>query len=526
MSNSWIVILPPLIVLGLAAWTHNVIRSLLIGIAAAALIATDFSPLSALNLIKNVIIKVASLDNIYLFIFLIILGILIEMMTHAGGIMASTNFLKKYVRDGRQAETTSLILSNIFILDDYLNGLIVGAIMKPLMDTFRIPRAKLAFLLNSISSPICVLIPVTSWVAITLAYFQTNRLSDRLQDNPVIFADPLYTYLQIIPFIFYSIFIIISAWFIVRNNIAFGAMKKYEQEALETGNLYGGKNPIRQSAPIEEKNHGSMWAFFIPLGTFIATIILGILYSGDSILLGGTKPIMVALREAAPLWSLFVGSLVALTVTTIYYLIQNYISIQKIFINVREGLELTRNSIIILFLAYVFGALLIDYLDVGTYLATTVAAVMPLALLPVVTFLVGTAITASTGSSWSTIAIMIPIMIGILSSLATGTAPFTIAAVPQFFATMGALLSGAVAGAHMSPITDSTVMSSTASGCYHLDHVKTQIAYSMPALIGTSVGFIIMGLMGNQTTFMGYFISFFSGLITTLGILWYKNQNR
>lgn len=526
MSNSWIVILPPLIVLGLAAWTHNVIRSLFVGIAAAAFIATDYSIFSAFSLIKDTMITVVSPGNIYLFIFLISLGILIEMMTHAGGIKASTDFLKKYVHNARAAQTVSLILSNIFILDDYLNGLIVGAIMKPLTDAFRIPRAKLAFLINSMSSPICLLIPVTSWVAITLAYFQASNLTDRLNNNPLIIADPLYTYLSLIPFIFYSIFIILSAWFIVRRNISFGTMYKYEQEALTTGNLYGGKEPLRQSVLINH-DHGSMWAFFIPLGTFFSTIIFCILYSGDSMLLGGTKTIMFALRDSAPLWALFVGSMVALLITTTYYLAKKYLTPKKIMLNTRDGFELTKNSIIILFLAYVFAEILINHLQTGNYLAMTVRNLhLPLSFIPVTTFLVSTAIAASTGSSWSTIAIMVPIMITMLSSLATGIAPFMLDAVPQFFATMGALLSGSVAGAHMSPITDSTVMSSTASGSYLLDHVKTQIAYSLPSLFGASLGFLILGLLGNETTLIGYLISFGVGLGTTLGILWYRNQNR
>ena len=525
MSNSWIVILPPLIVLGLAAWTHNVIRSLVVGIAFAALIATDFSIMPSLLLIKNVILQVLSADNVYLFIFLILLGVLIEMMTHAGGIKASTKLLQKYIKNSRAAQTSSLILSNIFILDDYLNGLIVGAIIKPLTDAAQVPRAKLAFLINSISSPICLLIPATTWVAITLGYLQDAGLTDKMSDNAKIFADPLYTYLQLIPFIFYSIFIIFSAWFIVRKGISFGTMRHYEIIAQKSGNLYGGKEPAHQTALITH-DHGSIFAFIIPLSTFFFTIIFCIFYTGNSTLLGGTNTLLDTLKSAAALWSLFVGSIIATIIATIYYLRERYLSPHKILENIHDGFQLTRNSIIILFFAYIFAKILTDHLNIGLYLAGTVATIMPLALLPVVTFWVGAMITASTGSSWSTIALMIPIMLNILTSWAHGALPLAIPQIPQFFATLGALLSGSVAGAHLSPITDSTIMSSTASGCYHLDHVKTQIAYSIPAFIGTSLAYLILGLLGNQTSLIGYIIAFIVGLTTTTGILLYKNQNK
>ena len=526
MTDSWIVLLPPVLVLGCAALTHNVIVSLILGIASAALIAANFVLWPALVAAQGAFIaQITNPTNRYLFSFLIFLGLVIEMMTHSGSIQACTNFLRRFVHDKRSAQTTSISLSYFFFLDDYFNGLTVGSIMRPLTDMFNIPRAKLAFLLNSMSAPLCLLIPASTWVAMILVQFQVSKLSDVASDKPDIFADPLYTYLSIMPFIFYAIFIVFSTWLIVRAKISFGLMHQHEAIAHETGNLFGGKPPRQAQVDVSHKT-GSLAGFFIPLGAFMFTMIFTVFYTGNAAFLGGQYTLIEALKKADTTLSLFVASVVSSTVSIIYFLSKRYLTPREIAYNAYCGFMLTRNSLIILFLAYVFGTLLTDNLQAGAYLAGAMQGVLPLFMLPLVIFIISTAITAGTGSSWSTIAIMTPLTIGMLVGLAQGNVPLTISQIPQFYAAMGALLAGTVAGAHISPITDSTVMASTASGAYHMDHVQTQIAYSTPALIGTCVALLVVGSISDHATLFSYAIALLAGIVVTGGMLLYRNENK
>lgn len=526
MSNTWIVLLPPILVLGCAALSHNVIASLILGIASAVLIATDFSILESLILTKNTLIaKAVDPNNLYLFLFLMILGFVIELMTHSGGIKAYTKRLHKHITDQKSTESTSLILSSLFFLDDYMGGLTVGAVMRPLTDSVNMPRAKLAFLINSVSSPLCVLIPASTWVALILGQLEEAGVSDIMSDKPKILADPLYTYIQTIPFIFYAIFMMIATWLIVRKQISYGTMHEYETIAQKTGNVFGGKEPRACSMLCHDKE-GTIAGFFIPLGTFLITMLFCIFYSGNASFLGGANSLGVALKETDSFWSLFMASSCAALVAMIYFTYKKLLSWREIAQNAYSGFNLTKTSIIVLYLAYVFSSILINNLQAGDYLAHLITGILPLFMLPLIVFLLSTVITAGTGSSWSTIAVMLPLTINMLIGLTHHALPLTPAMIPQFFATLGALIAGSVAGSQFSPITDSSIMASTASGSYLMDHVQTQIAYSIPALIGSCITFVLIGLISNHPTALAYGISALVGLAVTVGILLFRNKNR
>lgn len=524
MINSWIVVLPPLLVLGCAAATRNVIVSLILGALSAALIATDFSVANTITKTLSTLAHVTiDLDNLYLFGFLILLGAIIEMMTHAGGITAYTQALSRYIKSKKTTETTSLLLSNIFFLDDYLNGLTVGSIMRPLTDKMNIPRVKLAFLVNAMSAPLCLLIPATTWVAIVLGQLQLAGVSDNPADNPIINADPVATYLNTIPFIFYSILIVFSAWFIVRRRIAFGTMKKHESIAEKTGNLFGGQEPLskRDSNNLRQ---GSISGFFIPIGTFIISMLFFLFYSGDAALLGGDNSLIIALKNADSFWALFCASALTFTLSATLFVAKKELSLRDLAINCWHGFELMQKSLIVLILAYTFSAILIHDLHTGAYLAHLISGTLPLFALPVVVFLVSTLISASIGSSWGTILVMLPLTIRMLAALADGTGLLLIADIPNFYPTLGGLLAGSVAGAHFSPITDATIMASTSAGCYHMDHVQTQISYSLPALVGSSLAFLVAGILGSVSSIWNYGLIFGIGITTTTLLLLVRNK--
>lgn len=526
MAASWIVLVPPLLVLGAAALTRNVIGSLLLGIGSAALIFTHGSPLPALIHATQTIAGVISqTGNIHLFAFLLLLGTIIELMTHVGGIAAYTALLRRYVSTRKGAETTSLSLSLIFFLDDYLNSLVTGSIMRPLTDALRIPRVKLAFLINSMSSPLCAIIPATTWAATIIGQLQASGVSDQPGAGVLVAADPLITYLIAIPFVFYSFFIIGSAWFIVRRRIAFGSMYEQERIAEENGNLFGGKEAPSQQADIEVAS-GSILNFLVPIGTFIISIPAFILYSGGHRIFGGSHGFIDTLKNAATTWSLLASGITALTVMVLLLAAQGQFSPKALMLACWRGIKLMKNSLIVLILAFTLGALLNNDLQTGAYLAKLISASLPIALLPLIIFLLATITTASTGSSWGTIGVLMPLAIKTLVSLAHAVGPVSPFDIPTFFVSIGALLAGSVAGAHFSPITDATVVSAMSAGAYHLDHVKTQVSYSIPAFIGSCCAITTAGMTYAWGLWSSYTLAGLSGLLITLGLLMLRNKYR
>ncbi|HBY05586.1 MAG: Na antiporter NhaC [candidate division TM6 bacterium GW2011_GWE2_42_60] len=523
--NSILVILPPVLVLATAALFRHVILSLSIGIISAAFIASHWSLTATLTRTFSSIYSVISdPTSLLLFGFLLALGTLIELMTHAGGISASTSYLKKFVTTKRSAEGCSLLLSCVFMLDDYLNNLMTGSIIRPLSDSFSIPRVKLAFLLNSMSSPLCSIIPVTSWAAMILTQLQTSGVSDTSAQLWLINADSLITLLHTLPFIFYTLFIIISAAIIVLFQLSFGTMKQHEEIALKTGNLFGGKENTQKIEP-DSKKAGSLSNFIIPIAAFIIMLLFFILWTGKSALLGGSSSSFIdTIKNSSVLASLLLASVVTLTITSLLYILQKQASLIHIFMSMGRGISLMKNSLIVLLLAFSLGTLINGpELNTGGYLAHLISLQLPLALLPVIIFILATVTTASTGSSWGTILVLMPLTIQTLTSLASGAYPLFPTLIPLLYPSLGALIAGAVAGAHLSPITDATVVSSMAARANHLDHVKTQISYSLPAVCGTIVALLITGLTSTWPLLMSWAVAFAAGLCLTLAILFIRH---
>lgn len=526
MTDSWIVLLPALLVLVCAALSHNVIISLILGIISASLLAFDFALIPALsNSISTVMSVLRDAGNIYLFLFLICLGIIIEIMTHIGGITAYTKKLRTLVTTRRSAESMPLLLSWLFFLDDFLNGLTIGAIMRPLTDKLRIPRIKLAYLINSVSSAMCLIVPATTWVAMILGQMESAGISDKLSDNPLIFADPLKTYVLTIPYLLYPIVIILAAWFVVQAGISFGLMHEQEVIAQETGNVFGGKSPRKAEGDFGKKE-GSIAGFLLPIGSFLGMVILCMLYSGDAAILGGSLDLVPALKNADSTWSLFFASATTIALSLAVFIPQRLLSASEINQSIKNGFSTMKMSIVLLALAYTFSAILRNDLQAGTYLANLICGSLPLFILPVIVFAVATLTTAATGSSWGTIAILTPLTINTLAALALGENMIPLSEIPLFYPVFGALLAGSCAGAHFSPITDSTVMASTSTGSYHMDHVKSHISYALPVLIGTTVGFVLLGLLPSTQPLLSWGISMLSSIGISFGILMLCNVRK
>ncbi|MFH0898304.1 MAG: Na+/H+ antiporter NhaC family protein [bacterium] len=535
MQGSWLVLVPPILVVVCAAVTRRVVLSLLLGIFSSLFIVHDFSLFKTIPAMVSKIWQTTELGTVtswhafwqtwYLFIclFLILLGIITVMLQHSGGAYAYGNFISSRLKNAKQAQASSLILSLFFFIDDYFSCLTVGSVMRPITDRFRIPRVKLALLVNSMAAPLVVLLPISSWAAYIIMQIHQSGVFPTDQKGTVVIADPFFVYTGMIPFLFYSIIAIFSLWFLVLRNISYGILGRQEQIAADTGNLFGGKGPaVRQMMDVSADviQRSSVWDFIVPIMILFIAVATSILYFGGYHLLGGTHDLGYALRHSNSAQALFVGSVVTLLISFPFLIARKMLAVRQIPRICLNGIRLLGPSTMILILIWTLSSLLKNDLQTGQYLAQILVGKVDIALLPVMFFFVA-ALTASTmGSAWGTIGIHVPIAVPLLVSLAHIQTPVTPSGISMLFPLLGAIISGAVVGNHLAPISDTMLMSSTSSGAYHIDLVKTQYGFTIPTVISTATAFLIAGFLTGVVSSTGtIIISLLVGLMLNWTIL-------
>lgn len=531
MNNTWLVLLPPAFVLLLAFITKQVLPSLLVGIIAAGFIVADFSPFKSISIIMSRFWEQVDAPTLYTFGFLILLGALMTLMNHTGGTSAYRALIKKKVHSKKSAETASIFLSLCFLIDDFFSTLAVGCIMRPLSDSFNIPRAKIAFLVDSLAAPMVILMPVSTWIAMLIMQLDKAGISTNSADKPLIYADPFDIYLHVIPYVFYSFIILSTVVLIVRARLSFGPMYEQELTARQTGNLFGGKEPLKTKIEDVGQGTGTITDFILPLGSLVLFVVLAGLYYGNFKGFGGTNTVSQAIQETDIFISLFVGSVLALALCFMYFIARKKLVVQEIPEIFNGSISIMKDSIAILFLAWTFSTLLKNDLQTGQYIAKIFVGSVNAALLPSMFFIVSLITSVSTGSSWGTIAVMLPLAVPMLTSFFQVSTPVLPFDIPMLFPLIGAIFSGAVAGDHVSPLGTTTIMSSTSTGCYHDDHVKTQLFYAAPALLFTTLAYVLSGILIAYTAWVNIGISLGVGILSTLATLlmtnyWYKIISR
>lgn len=531
LIHSWVVLVPAMILLLVTFITKRLNLALIAGIISAALIATNFAIMkTAILLAKRFYYQLTDIENIYLYIFLLTLGIIIALLEYSGGATAFARLLTTRLKSKKMVETSSLLLSSTLFIDDYLSCLVSGFVMRPLTDKFSIPRTKLAYLIHSLSGPLVILAPISSWVALITSSLDKAGVSPAAIASTKIVADPFYVYLQSIPFIFYSLLTIATAWFIVRAKISYGPMHTEEQIAQETGNLFGGHAPIAATTHDEIRKPGHALDLVLPIFILIATFIIGIAFSGGYYLFGGTNSFLQAVQKntQTPL-ILCIAGLVTLAISLLRILIKKTIAWNELPHVVKSGLNLMQSSIMMVFLASTFGIMIRQDLHVGTYLASTFLHAIHLFLLPLIFYVISIIVALITGSAWGTIALMVPICVQMLVTLLSPEmALLTLTAPIQaiLFPTLGAIFSGAVCGNHISPIAETTIMSSNSAGCYPVAHAYTQFWYALPAVVCAGISFLAAGLLQNYGLLANAGISLAIGLACCISIVFICNKVR
>lgn len=496
MQGTWIVTIPPLLVIATVLLTRRMILSFAVGIISSALIVTNGNIFRAAALTAQKLWTTTGLSqltsiegflsnwNLLVFLFLILVGILIEMLSKTGAAQAYVTIARRYVHSKKQAESASLILSLFFFIDDYFSALTVGSVMRPLARQYGVHPVKLAFLTTAMATPLALLSPISSWVGEIVLQLKTVGIGP-MSPTTVIDADPYLVFVKTIAYGFYPIFLIISAWYIVLRPLSFGPMKKYD---ADTKAVASAQDDLKTLHPTS-----SLFDFIFPLLVLIITVLAMLLVTGGYF----TQPLSVldAIKQASVHQALFTGGLVSVIVSSIYFLARGTLSHASLTHCAIRGFHSMFPSIIMLICAWSLGNILKNDLQTGTYVATVLSGIISLTLFPLICFLFGALIAWLIGSAWATIGLMFPIIIDMFQKLQHIPLNTPIADAVLIIPIIAATLSGCVLGTQLSLISDNPIMSAAATGANHLEHVKTMAWYIIPVGLATALSFTLLGIL-------------------------------
>ncbi|MDQ0159518.1 Na+/H+ antiporter NhaC family protein [Alkalibacillus salilacus] len=501
MEETFWSLLPPFIMILLVLLTRRVLLSLGAGIVVGALMVESYDILGTLERIwfsfQNLFYAEGAWDiwSVQLIIFLLLLGILIAFLTATGGAQAFGQWAVNRVRTRKGSQYTTGLLGVAIFIDDYFNSLTIGQVSRPITDRQNVSRAKLAYLIDSTSAPVTVLTPISSWGAYIIGIIATIISTHELTE-----LSALTTFVQMIPYNFYAIAAVMLVFLAIFFKLEIGPMKKHEQRAEASGTLIDPENPDVPGdlkGGVKENGHGRVYHLLLPLLVLLVTtitmmVITGIQGSEDGVTLVST------FANTDVNLSLVLGGTLAVILSMILYAVQpgektNFFSVTW------EGIKAMLPAVYILILAWMIVAI-IEAIGTDDYLVGIVEeASLNAAYLPVMIFLIAGVTAFATGTSWGTFGLMLPIA----GSMAVELDPTLL--VPA----LSAVLAGSVFGDHCSPISDTSVLSSTGAGSNHIDHIVTQIPYALIAATSTILGYLAFALTSSVII----------GLVVTIAIL-------
>ena len=475
-------LLPPIVAIVLALISKEVYSSLFLGCLVGALLYTQFAPWDTIVTLVGadygIISVLADGGNMGIIVFLVTLGIMVDLMNKGGGSEAFGRWAKKTVHTRCGAQLLTMLLGVLIFVDDYFNCLTVGAVMRPVTESHKISRAKLAYLIDSTAAPVCMIAPVSSWAAAVSGYVQSPSING------------IELFLKQIPWNYYCLLTLLMIVIISVLNIDYGSMLTHEYNAQVKDDLF--TTPERPFAGDDEyetgsKGKSSVLDLLVPVIVLIAVCIISLVYSGGYFDGGMTFMAAFSAAEAGP--ALAIGGLIGCVFTFVYFWLRGAIGFEKSMESVPQGFIQMIAPILILTFAWTLCSFTRNAMYSADFVSNAMANVGDLRMfLPAIIFIIGAAIGFATGTSWGTIGIMAPIVVSV----------FNYDAEP-ILCTIGlaAACSGGVMGDHCSPISDTTIMASAGAHCYHLNHVFTQIPYALTVAGVSFVSFILAGLIQN-----------------------------
>ena len=475
-------LLPPIVAIVLALISKEVYSSLFLGCLVGALLYTQFAPWDTIVTLVGadygIVSVLADSGNMGIIVFLVTLGIMVDLMNKGGGSEAFGRWAKKTVHTRCGAQLLTMLLGVLIFVDDYFNCLTVGAVMRPVTESHKISRAKLAYVIDSTAAPVCMIAPVSSWAAAVSGYVQSPSING------------IELFLKQIPWNYYCLLTLLMIVVISVLNIDYGSMLTHEYNAQVKDDLF--TTPERPFAGADDyeapsKGKSSVLDLLVPVIVLIAVCIISLVYSGGYFDGGMTFMEAFSAAEAGP--ALAIGGLIGCVFTFVYFWLRGAIGFEKSMESVPQGFIQMIAPILILTFAWTLCSFTRNAMYSADFVSNAMANVGDLRMfLPAIIFIIGAAIGFATGTSWGTIGIMAPIVVSV----------FNYDAEP-ILCTIGlaAACSGGVMGDHCSPISDTTIMASAGAHCYHLNHVFTQIPYALTVAGVSFVSFILAGLIQN-----------------------------
>lgn len=467
--GTWWSLVPPLLAIVLALVTKEVYSSLFIGVAMGALLYTGFHPWNAFvaffDIMKNSM-------NLNILIFDVLLGMIIVLMSKSGGSAAYGKWAGTKIKSKKSAMLATTGLGVLIFVDDYFNCLTVGSVMRPVTDRFKVSRAKLAYIIDATAAPVCIIAPISSWAAAVNSYVPEDAGISGFQ-----------LFLRTIPYNLYAILTLLMVFTIILTGLDFGLMKKHEKNAANGDLFTSGGEEFDQVKEEEISSNGKVIDLVLPVLVLIGTAIGAMIYTG---FLGGATDVVTAFAGCDAETSLIFATLITVMFMLALYLPRKVITFKGFMDSFVEGFKMMIPAIGILIFAWSLKGMG-DALEIASFVENLVGSnASASVLLPAILFLVAIFLSFSTGTSWGTFAILVPIAIAMFPG--TDNMQMMIIAV-------AAVLSGAVCGDHVSPISDTTVMSSAGAQSNHINHVTTQMQYAVVVAVVSAIGYVIAGFV-------------------------------
>ncbi len=492
----WLSLLPPLVAIGLAIAFKEVLLSLFLGVFAGALTLYGWNPFTALGrtVDRFIVPSVTDSGQASILIFTLMLGGMVGLVTKSGGTHGIVERLSRYATNATRGQVATWLMGVLIFFDDYSNSLIVGSTMRPLSDRLKISREKLAYIVDSTAAPIASVVPFSSWIG-----FEVGLIAAAVAALGLPF-DGYNLFLASIPFRFYPIFALVLGLTIAISGRDFGPMLAAERRSRATGKVAAdGAVPLsdfgqERLTPPEGMPRRAINAF-LPILAIIVVTLIGLYLTGSAGLERSDYPstsewIRKVMGNADSYKALVWASLAGLLLAAILPLTQRILSFAQTMDAMVEGFKSMLLALVVLTLAWSIGSVC-NELHTADYVVRLTESVLSPQWLPAMVFLLSAALAFATGSSWGTLSILMPLVIPIAHAVATqtGLSVESAAYSTTLVGTISSVLAGSVWGDHCSPISDTTILSSTASACDHIAHVKTQIPYALAAgFLGLLVG--------------------------------------
>ena len=467
--GTWWALIPPLLAIILAFITKEVYSSLFIGVAVGALLYSGFHPwdsfVNFFEIMKNSM-------NLNILIFDVLLGMIIVLMAKSGGSAAYGKWAGTKIRTKRSALLATMGLGVLIFVDDYFNCLTVGSVMRPVTDQQKVSRAKLAYIIDATAAPVCIIAPISSWAAAVNSYVPADAGISGFQ-----------LFLRTIPYNLYAILTLVMVFFICFTGFDFGLMKKHEENAAKGDLFTSGGDEFEQVSEDEVNPGGKVMDLVLPVAVLIVSAIGAMIYTGY---LGGAKDIITAFSGCDAETSLIFATMVTIFFMMLLYLPRKVVDFKGFMESLVEGFKLMIPAITILIFAWSLKGIG-DAMGLAEFVGGIVGENASASIfIPVVLFAVAIFLSFSTGTSWGTFAILVPIATGMFAGNTS---------LEMMIISVSAVLAGAVCGDHVSPISDTTVMSSAGAQSNHINHVTTQMQYAAVVAVISFIGYIIAGFV-------------------------------